>query len=330
MKRKCSKELYCEFLIAAQTNFTATACASLLTNIAHDSITRLLSEKKFTPSILWEYSQQLVSGKGVIVVDDTVLDHPYSETGSLIRFQYSGTHHDVVKGIGVTTLLWSGERDEHIPINYRLYDPDNDDKTKNEHTREMLHQTKDRGIIPDFVTMDKFYAATDTLHLIAHDFGWHFVCALKSNRLVYLGYGKKNRFPISEVDVPKEGGIVHLKDFGSVKIFRFVASDGKAEHLATSKLDMNLEDVKRVYAQRWTVEEYHRGLKQTVGIESCQARSSRSQRNHIFCSLLSFLALEKKRLEEGVSWYEAKRSIIADSLFLYLKKPFIPLPSPVP
>jgi hypothetical protein len=41
------------------------------------------------------------------------------------------------------------------------------------------------------------------------------------------------------------------------------------------------------------------------------------------------MALEKKRIEEGITWYESKRRIIADSLFLYLKQPLIPLPNPV-
>ncbi|MCZ6919807.1 MAG: transposase [Rickettsia endosymbiont of Ixodes persulcatus] len=32
---------------------------------------------------------------------------------------------------------------------------------------------------------------------------------------------------------------------------------------------------------RWSIEFYHRELKQTCGIERCQARTGRAQRNHI-------------------------------------------------
>lgn len=49
-------------------------------------------------------------------------------------------------------------------------------------------------------------------------------------------------------------------------------------------------------------------------------------RSHIFCAILSCLALEKKRLEENITWYGSKRRIIADALFPYLKQPMIPLP----
>lgn len=108
MRKKCSKELYCQFLIAAQTNFTATSLASLTEDTAHDSITRFLSKTKLTPNILWEYSSQFVQkDRGVLIGDDTVLDHPYGKEIGLSRWQYSGTHHDVVFGIGVTSLLWS-------------------------------------------------------------------------------------------------------------------------------------------------------------------------------------------------------------------------------
>ena len=58
----------------------------------------------------------------------------------------------------------------------------------------------------------------------------------------------------------------------------------------------------------------------------CQSRTKRAQRTHIFCSILSFLALEKKRMEDNISWYEAKRKIISDCLFAYLKQPMITLP----
>lgn len=327
MIRKCSKELYCQFLIAAQTNFTATGCSSALPDTAHDSVTRFLSERKLTPNILWEYARKFVHlDSGVLIVDDTVLDHPYGEDIELVRWQYSGTHHDVVRGIGVTTLLWSTSTlEEHIPTDFRIYSPQDDGKTKNGHCREMLKKAHERGIIPQWVVMDSFYGSVDTLHLI-NDFGWVFVSGVKSNRLVYTAPGRINRFSVCQVDIPPEGRIVHLKDYGKVKLFQLVATNGKVEYLVTNDLSASLEDVREAYAVRWKIEEYHRGLKQTTGIEACQSRTARSQRNHVFCSLLSFLALEKKRLEEGTTWYESKRRIIADALFSYLKSPFVQLP----
>ncbi len=329
VKRKCSKESYCQFLISAQTNFTATQFASLVSDTAHDSITRFLSRIKLTPKIIWEYSQKFVDkDKGYLIADDTVLDHPYGERIGLAKWQYSGAHHDVVFGIGLVTLLWTNS-DEHIPIDFRLYAKVDDGKTKNQLFREMLIKAHQRKFTPKAVLMDSWYSVSDTLHLI-NNYGWIFICGLQSNRIVATGKGKSNHFKLNElekagIDIPDEGKILHLQKFGKIKIFRFITPKGKMDYLATNNLDFSLDDIQKVYAKRWKIEEYHRGLKQTVGIEMCQSRTKRAQRTHIFCSILSFLALEKKRMEGNISWYEAKRKIISDALFSYLKQPMIPL-----
>ena len=95
-KAKCDKELYCDFLIAAQNNFTCTSLADLSGGtIAHDSINRWLLKNKMTPKILWEHVKNLVKLKsGWIIADDTVTDKPYGENIGLARWQYSGTHQD--------------------------------------------------------------------------------------------------------------------------------------------------------------------------------------------------------------------------------------------
>lgn len=325
MRKKCSKELYCQFLLAAQKNFTATNFAEHTQEMAHDAVTRFLSGTKLQPRTLWEYAERFVDKEnGYLVCDDTVLDKWYGNNIKLTRWQYSGTHHRVVHGVGLTTLLWTtGE--EHIPVDFRVYAPEDDGMTKNEHFREMLKLAKHRGMEPQIVVMDSWYAAVDTLHQI-NNYDWIFVAGLKSNRVVRTGTGKGDKYNIKNLPIPDNGRIVHLKKFGQVKVFRITTTDGRTEYYATNNLSSSSADIRDAAARRWKIEEYHRGLKQTVGIENCQARTARSQRTHIYCSILSFLALEKKRLEDGITWYESKRRIIADSLFLYLQRPMIPLP----
>lgn len=327
IKKKVTKELYCQFLIAAQTNYTATDFSSHVEDTAHDAITRFLKRTKLTPKTLWEYTEVFIDKKiGYVICDDTVLDHIYSKKIGLSRYQYSGAHHDVVLGIGVTTLLWSGDNNEHIPFDYRLYDKQNDGKTKNDHFREMLIKAKERGFTPKSVLIDSWYSVSANLQLIA-SFGWIFVCGLKSNRRMHISEGKNHYLKkLSELDIPDQGAILHMKGYGKIKVFR-ITKDGKMDYYGTNDFTLSKAAMQEVFARRWEVEEYHRGLKQAVGIEKCQARIKRSQRTHIFCSILSFIALEKKRLEENITWYESKRRIIADSLFLYLKQPLIPLPT---
>ena len=330
--KKVDKELYCQFLIAAQTNFTATNFSDHTEGTAHDSVTRFLSKTRLTPRALWDYAKPLVDLiSGVLILDDTVLDHPYGKDIELVKWQYSGTHHDVVRGIGVITLLWSRkDTNDHIPTDFRIYHPKTDGKTKNQHARDMLINAKQRGFTPVFVTMDSFYASVDTLHLI-NNYGWIFVAGVKSNRIVFkISEEQATKYSVGTIAIPKEGVMVRLKEYGMVKLFELIATNGKVEHIITNNFSSNASVIRNAYARRWKIEEFHRGIKQTTGVEACQSTTARSQRTHIFCSLLSFLAFEKKRLEEGTTWYEAKRRIISDSLFSYLKNPFIPLPIPSP
>lgn len=330
--KKVTKELYCQFLIAAQTNFTATNLSNHTSDIAHDSVTRFLSGTKLTPRTLWDYAKPMVNlTNGILVIDDTVLDHWYGEDIELVKWQYSGTHHRVVRGIGVITLLWSRKNsDDHIPTDFRIYYPATDGKTKNQHVRDMLHPARYRGFTPQVVVMDSFYASVDTLHKI-QDCGWMFVAGVRQNRIVFeISGGKATKYSVETIDIPEGGIIVRLKEYGMVRLFKLVATNGKVEYVVTNNINSSHPDVRDAYAGRWKIEEFHRGLKQTTGVEMCQSRTQRSQRTHIFCSILTFLAFERKRLEETISWYEAKRTIISDSIFSYLKSPFIPLPQPDP
>jgi len=73
--------------------------------------------------------------------------------------------------------------------------------------------------------MDSWYSALKNLKLIA-SFGWFFLTRLKRNRLVNSD-GVGNR-PISEVEIPPKGRVVHLKGFGFVRVFRTVSKEGGA------------------------------------------------------------------------------------------------------
>lgn len=71
----------------------------------------------------------------------------------------------------------------------------------------------------------------------------------------------------------------------------------------------------------WAIEEYHRGLKQCCGVERAQVRAGRAQRNHIGLAIRAFLRLELYWFATGISWYEAKLSIVRDAIRTYLSAP---------
>ena len=74
---------------------------------------------------------------------------------------------------------------------------------------------------------------------------------------------------------------------------------------------------------RWKIEELHREAKQLTGIESCQCRASRIQRNHIACALLVWSRLKNLAYYSGQTIYQIKRGLLRDYLVRQLKNPSI-------
>jgi len=320
-KQKCDEYLYTQFLLAAQDSYTCTELEQVApTSMAHDSPTRLLAQQKLTPKILWKNVKPHVNPDGgFLVVDDSVIDKPKMEQLGLARWQYSGAHHDIVKGIGLTSLLWTGSNsDDHIPVDYRLYDPDTDGKTKNQHFQEMAKTASFRGFKPEYVLFDSWYTSLDNLKLV-RKLGWQWLGGLRKNRVVSTGPQQQTN--LEKLDIPVNGRIVHLRGYGQIKVFKSAPTDGRVEYYGTSNLNLTAADVERIYGKRWQIEEYHRGLKQQCGIAKCQARTDRSQRNHIWAAIHAFVILELHRKATNTSWQEAKRAIVRHAVRDYLLKP---------
>lgn len=112
-----------------------------------------------------------------------------------------------------------------------------------------------------------------------------------------------------------------MRQYGFIKVFKVVYSDGDTEYWATDILDASESDRKSFKDLGWNIEEYHRVIKQCCGIERCQGRKEVVQRGHIFLALLAFLRLESHRMNSGTSWYESKRSIHRSATSLFIAQP---------
>lgn len=316
--QKCNIDLYVNFLTAGQKQFSGVELSKVAPEpMAHDSVSHWLATKKLTPKLLWQQSQPMVNKQGgYLIIDDTVLDKPYCQKIALVKKQYSGKHHGLVNGISVVNLLWT-DGVKIVPIDYRIYDPSRDGKTKNDHSREMLTSAHKRGFRPDYVLMDSWYTSVDNLKAIDSK-GWKWIGELKSNRLVSLVKG--SYLSVSDLDwAEKPVRKIWLKAYGFILVSKLVTPNGDIAYIATNDLSlMDKETLKTRFAQRWTIETFHRGLKQCTGIERCYAVKERSQRNHILCSFLAFLKLEWERIRKAVSWYEQKAMITRKAIALYL------------
>ena len=215
----------------------------------------------------------------------------------LVTLHWSGKHHAVVRGINLVTLPWT-DGDRHIPCDYRLYDGAKDGPTKNDHFAAMLRAAQERGFEPSCVAFDGWYSGLDNLKLI-RSLGWRWLTRLKVNRRVNLD--RQGIKAVGEPAIAHGGTVVHLEGYGLIRVFRIVSRDGDTEPWATDDLAMD-ELTRLALAERtWALENDHRGLKQCCGVERCQARAGRAQRNHIGMAIRAFLRLERHFYVTGVS-----------------------------
>ena len=325
---RCTPENYIDFLVASPGPVSCTEAGRVRPHApaapAHDSYNRLLQDLEQDPEALWAEAEPLVAtNRGVLVIDDSTLDKHHARHIDLVTRHWSGKHKKVVSGINLITLLWT-DGDRKIPVDYRVFSKA-DGRTKHDHFWEMLLMAKGRGFSPEYVLFDGWYASLENLKQV-RDLGWHWLTRLRGDRIV--SPEDLRRRPLDEVAVSAAGTVLHLRGYGMVRMFRIDAPDGDTEYWATNDLSMDA-GTRRHYAEvSFAIENYHRELKQFCGVEKCQVRSERAQRNHIGMALRAFLRLEWHFFTTGVSAFEAKLRLVREAVRAYLCRPFITLAKP--
>jgi len=111
-----TKQQYVEYLICTIGNFTSTNLADHLDDVSHDVITDYLSRERLTARGLWDLVERLIedSLEAFLIVDDSVQDKRYSQFIELVKLQYSGAEHGLVRGIGVVNLVHSAGAEEML------------------------------------------------------------------------------------------------------------------------------------------------------------------------------------------------------------------------
>jgi len=68
------------------------------------------------------------------------------------------------------------------------------------------------------------------------------------------------------------------------------------------------------YKKRWSVEEYHKSLKQNTSIAKSPTRTLTTQSNHLFCSLWAYVKLEKLKYKTKLNHFNIKGKIYLKAL----------------
>lgn len=333
---KPTRRDYCEFLVATQTNYTQTYLADYHPHFSHDAINRYLQDDNITPAIVWEHANKHVEQDpdGFLLFDDSVSDKNTSHKIELVRRQYSGNAHALIKGIGVVNCLYVNPKSGHYwIIDWRVFDPQGDHKTKLQHVKEMFDEAiAVKKLVFRVVLMDSWYATTELMVHI-HRASKIFYCPLKSNRLVDDSQAQQPYQAVSGLQWSDQatayGKLIKVHKFPGplkVKLFRVATGNGRTEWVVTNDLEQDsVDDTRDICAVRWKIEQYHREVKQVLGIEKCQCRSAKAQRNHIGCVILAWIHFTALARSLKTTIYSMKERLMSNYMRQELIRPSVPM-----
>jgi hypothetical protein len=325
---------YCQYLLISQVNYTLTNFAEHSEKFSHDAVNRYLAGDQIRPRLVWENVKAHVvqTPAGYVVFDDTVVDKDFSSQIELVRRQYSGNAHGLIKGIGVVTCVYVNPTlDQFWIIDYRIYAPESDGKSKLDHVHDMLTNCVYQKQLPfRTVLMDTWYATKDAM-LDIEQLGKVYYCPLKDNRQVddsggAAPYRRVDSLAWSETE-RTHGKLVKIKGFPKdhkVKLFRVVLAPQRTDYVVTN--DFAQDDVQATQEAcglRWKIEQFHRETKQLTGLEGCQCRTARIVRNHIGCAILVWVRLKQVAWQTQQTIYKVKHGLLSDYLRQQLRSPTV-------
>jgi Transposase DDE domain len=328
---RCTLPIYVNFLLSEPKSATCRQLGNIM-NISHDSVNRFLNRESYSPLDLFnEIKGELTLKGGTLSVDDSVLDKPYSHYIAYVGYFWSGKHHRAVKGINLITLYYTDPQGRHQPVNFRVYDKA-EGKTKNDYFLEMLKEVLAWGLEPACVTGDSWFSCTKNLKAVKNH-GLGFVFGLESNRLVSLRRGESSQ--VQAVNVPENGLVVWLPQFGYVKVFRTRLKDQVRHYIyyvpekeVASNEDeekarfesFKKTDFKHIHDQHWQIEQYHRTIKQVCNIERFQVRSKTAVKNHLFSAIFGYVELQRMRAINAIkNCYSLRHDLFKNAIASFIK-----------
>ncbi|MCY7376999.1 MAG: transposase [Pyrinomonadaceae bacterium] len=84
-----------------------------------------------------------------------------------------------------------------------------------------------------------------------------------------------------------------------------VTSTNRTDYIVTNDMTQSdTDEAQKASGRRWEIEQFHREAKQITGIEYCQYRLNRSQRNHIASALLVRVAFKERLIKPNKRFTE--------------------------
>lgn len=333
-------DLYTDYLLTTVHQATATGLSRLVDGaISHDGITRLLRENEFTSKDLWKSLKKLIrkheTDAGCLIFDDSIIEKKYTDESALICWHYDHSTGKNVKGINLlTAFYYSHARNEElplrIPVSFELilktqHFSDIKTKkerrkslvTKNELLRQMVQQNIHNQLKFKYVLADSWFGSSENM-LFIHRKNKFFIFDMKSNRNAVLTEEDRNNGQwkrIDELDIQDNTSVkVWLKDLEipvllTKQVFKNKNQSTGVRFLVSNDFSLSDDSFTTTYKKRWSVEEYHKSLKQNAAIAKSPTRIIKTQSNHLFASILAYVKLEKLKFVHQLNHFAMKAKI---------------------
>ncbi len=207
-------------------------------------------------------------------------------------------------------------------IDFRIYPPDGDGKSKLDPVQDMLNNVVRHKCLPFAAVLMDTGHATKKMRLFIESLHRCDYCPLKNNRLVDDSGGVNPYRHVDPLawneDELTQGKTIKIKDFAKMhkgQVFRVVVSTHRTDFVATYDLSQDpTSGTHPVCGWRWKIEQFHREAKQLTGLEKCQCRHARIQRNHIACAFLVWARLAQIARSTSKTLYRIKQGLLDDYL----------------
>jgi transposase len=310
--------------------------------VSHDKITRTLSSEYFDAKTLWKKVKKSVRAfegeEACLIFDDTIIEKPYMDENEIVCWHFDHKENKAVKGINLLSAFYyseNGRQTVRLPIDYRVIAKTEeyiDEKsggkkrrspiTKNEMMQEMIKRHIQNQVKFRYILADSWYSSAENMRFIARK-KKVFIFELKENRQVAWNEVKRNQGSFERVDQmgllegePEKDWIKDLEI--PVLVFKqvFRNKDGTSgeRFLVSNELTLSSEQFMTLYKKRWSVEEYHKSLKQNASIGNSPAHTERTQSNHIFAAIYGYVKLEMLKLATHLNHFAMKTKIYIASM----------------
>jgi hypothetical protein len=175
----------------------------------------------------------------------------------------------------------------------------------------------------DMSSMTRWFASSENMKFVKHQSRREFVMPLRENRKVAVSgaakkHGQYQAVSTLELEAETTRHIwLEEVDFPLLLTREvFTNGDGSAgvRYLVSSDLTLDFDRLTKLYQRRWSIEVYHKSLKQNASLEKSPTRTTTTQRNHLFASLCAYVKLEALKIKTGVGHFAIKSKIYLSAL----------------